>query len=93
MERHFDPLVGIFVVHVVDDVHRSDVNAGEPLHRRFEAVEDVVELEVIPLHRLRDRRDLLARHLVAAAVDCIEQAFGEVGASAEELHLLAHQHG
>ena len=38
------------------------------------------------------RRDLIARHLVAAAVDGVEQRLGEIDAGAEELHLLAEPH-
>ena len=46
VQRHLDPLVGVLVVHVVDDVHGIDVDAGEPVHHLLELVEHVVEVEV-----------------------------------------------
>ena len=56
VQRHLDPLVGILVVHVVDDVHGVDVDAGQPVHHRLEASQHVVEVEVVALHRLAGRR-------------------------------------
>ena len=92
VQRHLDPLVGVLVVHVVDDVHGVHVHARQPVHHLVEALDHLVEVEVLPLDRLRGGADLLAAHLVAAAVDGVEQALGQIGARAEELHLLAHQH-
>jgi hypothetical protein len=40
----------------------------------------------------RGRGDLLAGHFVAAAVDGVQQRLGDVGAGAEELHVLADPH-
>ena len=92
VQRHFQTFVGVLVVHVVDDVHGTHVHPREPVHHLFEAHQDVVEVEDVPCHRGEGRRDLFAAHLISAAVDRIEQALGEVGASAKELHLLAHDH-
>ena len=55
-------------------------------------VEDIVEVEDVPFHRVDRRRDLFAAHLIAPAVDGVEQAFCEVRPCAEELHLLADDH-
>ena len=37
VQRHLDPLVGVLVVHVVDDVHGVHVDAREPVHHLLEA--------------------------------------------------------
>ncbi len=92
VQRHLDPLVGVFVVHVVNDVHGVHVHARQPVHHLVEALDHLVEVEVVALDRLGGGADLLAARLVAAAVDGVEQTLGQVGARAEELHLLAHQH-
>ena len=52
----------------------------------------VVEVEHVALDRFERRSDLLAADFVAAAVDRVEQALRQVGARAEELHLLADDH-
>ena len=53
VQRHLDPLVGILVVHVVDDVHGIDINPGEPVHHLFELVQHVIEVEVVALRPRR----------------------------------------
>jgi hypothetical protein len=90
--RHLEALVGVLVVHVVDDVHGVHVDAGEPVHHPFEPADDVVEIEHVTLHGPERRADLLAADLVASPVDRVEQTLGEVGPGAEELHLLADAH-
>ncbi len=47
VQGHLDPLVGVLVVHVVDDVHRADVHARQPVHHRLEPGRHVIELEVV----------------------------------------------
>ena len=51
MQRHLDPLVGVLVVHVVDDVQRVHVRLGEPVERLVERAPDVVVVELV-LERL-----------------------------------------
>ena len=92
VQRHLNPLVGVFVMHVVDDVHGADICARQPVHDLLEPLDDIVEVQIISLDGLRRGRNLLARDFVAAAVDCVKQGLGEIGAGAEELHLLAHCH-
>jgi hypothetical protein len=92
VQRHLEPLVGVLVVHVVDHVHRVDVDAGQPVHHPLEAGHDVAEVEDVALDRPELGRHLLPRDLIASAVDRVEQALGEVGPRPEELHLLAHEH-
>ena len=88
-ERHLRRLVVVFVVHVLDDVQRIHVDMREPVHHALILHDDVVVLEVLRTDRTVGRADLHARHFVHAAVDRVEQAFCEVRACAEELHLLA----
>src|SRR5207237_1342732 len=45
VEGHLHALVGVLVVHVVDDVHGADVDAGQPVHHPHELREHVVEVE------------------------------------------------
>ena len=92
VQRHFDALVGVLVVHVVDDVHGVDVHAGEPVHHPVELVNHVFEFEDVAFHGFEGGTYLIAADLVPAAVDGVEQTLREVGARAEELHLLADQH-
>ena len=89
VQRHLDAFVRVLVVHVVDDVHRIGVDAGEPLHHFFELADHIVEVEVLAAHRRAGRPCLLTRDLVPSSVDGVEEALGEVGAGAEELHLRA----
>ena len=93
VERHLDALVRVLVVHVVDDVHRADVDVGEPVHHLVEAGLDLVVVEHVALDGRQLRPHLVARDLVTAAVEGVEEALREVDAGAEELHLLAHLHG
>ena len=60
LKRHFDPLIGIFVVHIVDAVHGGDVGGRQPVHDLVEAVDDIVEIEVVALDRFECRCDLLS---------------------------------
>src|SRR6185369_6434990 len=70
-----------------------DVDAGEPVHHALEALEDIVEVEILPLDGAESRAHLLAANLVAAAVDRVQQTLSEIGARSEELHLFADAHG
>ncbi len=93
VQGHLEPFVRVLVVRPVDAVQRLDVRLGEPVHGAVEAGADVVVVQRQPRHDGGERRrDLLARDLVLAAVDRVQQRLGEVHAGAEELHLLAHRH-
>src|SRR6266850_439190 len=93
VQCHLEALIRILVVHVVNDVHGIDVNASKPLHQLFEPADNIVEIKVLALDGADCWTHLLACDFVAATVDCIEKAFGKIGAGAEELHLFAHEHG
>ena len=93
VQRHLQPLVEILVVHVVDAVHGVHIGLRQPLHRVVELRHDVVVVEEVAGDRRRLRRDLIAGHLVAAAIDGVEQRLRQIHAGAEELHLLAEPHG
>ena len=94
VQRHFDPLVAVFVVHVVDDVQRVDVEFAEPVGDLVEVPHYLVVVQIAVAGQQRNRRSDL--HVVvfhvAAAVDRVEQRLREVAARAEELHLLADPH-
>src|SRR5262245_45364626 len=77
----------------MDDVHRVDIHARQPIHHSFVLVDDVVELEIVALHCVERWTHLLAADFIPASVDRIEQTLGEVSPGAEELHLLADEHG
>ena len=94
-EGHLLGLVVVLVVHVLDEVEDVDVELGQPVHHQVELVHDLVVVEVLAgdggilganLHVVAL---LVHELLVLAAVDGVVQALGEVGAGAEELHLLA----
>ena len=92
MQRHLDRLVAVLVVHVVDDVERVDIRLRQPVHHPFVAVDDLVIVQILASDGRELRADLLARHLVASAVQGVEQTLHRVHAGAEELHLLAEPH-
>ncbi len=92
VQRHLDRFVAILVVHVVDAVQRVDVGLRQPVHHGIEPFHDLVVVEQVTRHGPELRPDLLAAHLVAAAVQGIEHRLGQVHARAEELHLLADAH-
>ena len=97
VQSHLDGLVCILIVHVMDDVQSHHIGLGQPFQSLL-----VVGLDLLVVqgavgfrsdrfdHALVD--DLHAGHLVAAAVDGVQQGLGGVHASREELHLLAYTH-
>ena len=93
VQSHLDALVAVLVMHVVDDVERVDIHAGKPLDHVLVLGHHVVEVQGVALDRAELRADLLLGDLVHAAVERVEEALGQVGAGAKELHLLAHAHG
>src|SRR6185437_14295036 len=92
LQSHFNALVSVLVVHEVDDVHRVDVNAGEPVHHLVEAVQHIIEIEVVAFNSPASRTHLRARDFVFSSIDRVQKALCKVGSCAEELHLLAYQH-
>ena len=49
VQGHLDALVAVLVMHVVDDVQRVHVHAGQPLHHVLVLLHDVVEVQGIAL--------------------------------------------
>ena len=92
MQCHQRCFVAVFVVHVVDAVQGGHVLGGEPVHEAVHAFDDDVVVKHFVGKRCLFRADLFFGFFVNAAVDCVEQGFGEVGARAEELHLFANDH-
>ena len=88
-ERHLCLLVVVLVVHVMDDVHRLVVDAGDFGQHHLVVAHHLLEAQ----RALRERRDALdhqrAGVLAAAAVDGQQQRLGQVAARAEELDLAA----
>src|SRR5258708_34108573 len=93
MQGLFETLIGILVVHVMDNVHGIDIDSGKPIHHAFKPADNIVKIEIFALHSAPSGSDLFATDFVPPAVDCIEEALGKVGAGSEELHLFSHQHG
>ena len=93
VECHFESLVAVLVVHVVDDAERVAVNTCQPLHHLVELLHHLFVFEIFARDGGEEGRDLLAVHFVHTTVDGIEQALRQVGTSAEELHLLTDAHG
>ena len=93
VEGHLAALIGVLVVHVVDDVDGVHVelgHIGEDLFVVAQYLGVVQHLVHVVLDAGDDDAALL---LVHAAIDGVEEAFGQIGPGAEELHLLAHRHG
>ena len=92
MKRHLQLLVTVFIVHIVNDVERVDIELAEPRAGLGEPGKHPVIIQEIPCQRLSYRSDLFAGLLVPAAVDRIQECLREIHAGAEELHLLADTH-
>ncbi len=92
-ECHFGSLVEVFVVHVVDEVQRVDIYATQPVHHLVEAGHKFVVGDHVALNGRQGGTALLAGLGVDTARNGIGEALGEIGACAEELHLLAGLRG
>ena len=51
VQGHFERLVVVLVVHIVDDFQRVDINLGKPAHHLLEFVHDLVVLEEFARNR------------------------------------------
>ena len=92
MQRHLALLVGVLVVHIVNGVHRGNVGLGQPRAVDVHAAQNLLIVENVALHDRHFRADLLELVLVTAAVDGHHHQLRNVGACAEELHILADAH-
>ena len=79
-------------MHVVNEVQGADVLHRQPVHKVVEARHHGIVIQHVVQQRLGFRADLDLQLLVHPAVDRVQQRFGEVGARAKELHLLADHH-
>ena len=93
VEGHLELLVAVFVVHVMDDVQGVHIEPCQPFHHVVEFLHHIIVLQVFCVYRAVSGAYLHLHALVHAAVDGVEEAFGQIGPGAEELHLLAHPHG
>ena len=93
VEGHLAALIGVLVVHVVDDVDGVHVELRHVGEHLFVVAQHlgVVQHLVLIQGDVGHHPDALL--LVHAAVDGVQQALGQVGPGAEKLHLLAHRHG
>ena len=94
-ERHLRSLIVILVMHVLDEVQDVDIQACQPVHHLIVLVHHLIIIEIFRGDRRVLRPDLhmlsvlVKELLVLSAVDRVEQAFCQIRAGAEELHLLA----
>ena len=92
MERHLKSFVAVSVVIVMNDVQGIDIYLGQPFHHILVLVHHVVKIQILCGHGTVFRSHLLAADFIDTAVDGVEQAFGQIGSGAEELHFLADTH-
>ena len=92
VQSHLQTLVGVLIVHIMNDVERIYINLCKPLHHSLVLVHYVIIVEVIALNCTIIRTYLLAADFINTAVDCIKQALCKVCSCAEELHFLADFH-
>ena len=92
MERHLKCLVIVLVVHVVDDMQSIGIGAGQPTHHLLKLLHHHIVVQHIVGDGCISGSYLVTAALIATTVDGIEQALGQVGTSAEELHLLTYLH-
>ena len=79
-------------MHIVDAVQGVHIHAGQVAHGDLEFFHHLIEIEVLAGDGFVTVGDLFARQFIAAAVDGVHQRLGQIGAGAEELHLLADAH-
>ena len=92
VERHLKSLIGIFVVHVVNDVQCIDIDLSQPFHHITETFHDFIIVQIFCSDGAEFRSHLFFGDFVHAAVDGIEQTFRQVCPGAEELHFFAQAH-
>ena len=92
VQRHLRRLIGIFIVHIVNDVHGIHIQPRRPLHIRLQRLHHAVEVEHLILHHFPRRADGNAALGVKAAVECQQQQLRQIAARAEKLHLSADLH-
>ena len=92
MQSHLKALIAVFVMVVMDNVQGVHVNLRQPLHHILVPVHYLVVIQILGGDGAELGAHLLAADLVHAAVDGVEQALGQVGSGAEELHFLAYPH-
>ena len=92
VQRHQRSFVAVLVVHVVNDIQRTDVLHRQPVHEVIETVHHFVVIQHVVHQRCCFRPDLNLQLLVHPAVNCVQQCFRQVSACTKELHLLTNHH-
>ncbi len=93
VKGHLNPLIAVFVMHIVNDIQRIHIHAGQPAHHVMIPLHHLVIFQIFRRDGLILRSHLHLADFIYAAVNGIEQAFGQVGPSAEKLHFLSNPHG
>ena len=92
VQRHHKTLVGVFIVHIVYNVHRIDVKLRHPRCVRLERRNYLIVVKDLLGKGLSLGSDLLAVDLVASAVERHKKHLCKVTSRTEELHLLTRFH-
>ncbi|CQR22572.1 Uncharacterised protein [Yersinia enterocolitica] len=92
MQGHQCSFVAVLVMHVMDDVQRSNVLFSQPIHKVIHAFHDFVIVQHFIHHWRFFRANLDLHFFINAAVNCIQHGFRQVGTRAEELHLFTDNH-
>ena len=93
VQCHLAGLVGVLVVHEVDDIDRIGVQLGCISQHLVVVCTHLVIVQNLVGNRLDARDNQFALLFVHTAVNRVQQALCHVAACAEELHLLADLHG
>ena len=92
MQGHLQLLIRILIMHIMDYIQGIDIQTRQPLHHVIILAHYIIIIQIISLDRTVLGTYLNLEALIHAAVDCVQQALGQIGACAEELHLLADSH-
>ena len=93
MEGHLAGLIGVLVMHIVDDIHRVGVQLCGIGQHLVVILPDLLIVQHLVGDGLDAGDDPGPGPLIHAAVDGVQQALGNVAPGPEELHLLPHRHG
>ena len=93
VQRHFDALIRVFVVHVVNAIQSFDIGCGEPIHHFFKLSDDFVVVQYVGLNRLEAFGHDHTGFFIHTTVDRVQQGFGQIRTRAKKLHLFTNAHG
>ena len=80
-------------MHIMNDIQRIHINAGQPPHHILEAFHYLAIFQVLGSNGAVPGAYLLFADLVHTPVYGVQKAFGQIGPGTEKLHFFPDSHG